>query len=163
MSQLTKAQLKVYAAEDEVLSRFPASPVARLIFSRFDDPALACEAYILHVLNQPWFKDHFSAPGPLQVKAWKGYANGSGCQPDSSMRKGSIIRIDRKQCANPRAMEKVCLHELAHHLTTKKDDTRMHGHHHAWRVNYVFLVRQMIGWRAARYLSRYFKPFDRFQ
>jgi hypothetical protein len=62
--------------------------------------------------------------------------------------------------ANQRVLEWVCLHELAHLVTVPRatDEARKtNNHDHPWRMNYLLLVRKMLGRRAAKYLRDAFE------
>jgi putative metallohydrolase (TIGR04338 family) len=149
MSYITRAQQAIYDTEELALTRFPPSRAARTRFELSPDSRSACEAYIYSVMMYPWFKDAFPVCKPLIVTTTR-RGNRSYCS------NGKIVLLEEQVCGGIAEAERTCLHELAHHVTTKPGDDKTHGHHHAWRVNYTLLVRNMIGWRAARYLRQGF-------
>ena len=124
-----------------------------------------CARYIAEVQSQPWYRRAFpgaaqSAPVAVTTSSGTSHARldgtGIGAAP-----------YDREQTAR---CERMLLHELAHVVAARRayrpgaeyaaerEETR--DHTHAWRVNYVTLVRHQLGYRAARYLRDSFKSHD---
>lgn len=77
---------------------------------------------------------------------------------------GANDRFDIGKC------EHACLHELAHIVTADYGPERelrepvqgrnsSRGHHHAWRVNFVFIVGNALGRPAAHRLRREFNAW----
>jgi hypothetical protein len=142
----TKNQRAVYAAE-ETLSRFPPSQTARELLG-YPRSHHQCAEYLHHVMGLAWF----SAAFPNARLLW--VAGGQGHSYCSESRHGIKISTDHR--VSTATAERTCLHELAHLVTGKECDDKSHGHHRAWRVHYAFLVKQMLGYRAERYLKKAF-------
>ena len=100
-----------------------------------------------------WIKVAFPAhTDPVTVAGGRG-----GSRADAGqhwVRIGTNDRLDVGSC------EQACLHELAHIVTPDygparelrepahgRDSTK--GHHHAWRANFVLIVRKVLGKQAA--------------
>ncbi len=112
-----------------------------------------CASYIVAVQQMDWFKAAFPAyTDPVTVVGGKG-----GSHADALQR---LIKIGTNNRYNVSACEQACLHELAHIVTPDygpgkelrepgrgRDSSK--GHHHAWRVNFVLIVRKMLGKQAA--------------
>jgi hypothetical protein len=100
-----------------------------------------------------WFTAAFPAyTGPVTVVGGKG-----GSHADAVQRR---IKIGANSRHNVSECEQACLHELAHIVTPDygpgrelrepargRDSSK--GHHHAWRVNFVLIVRKTLGKQAA--------------
>ena len=100
-----------------------------------------------------WFKAAFPAHAdPVTVVGGKG-----GSHADALQR---LIKIGTNNRYNVSECEQACLHELAHIVTPDygpgkelrepgrgRDSSK--GHYHAWRVNFVLIVRKMLGKQAA--------------
>lgn len=100
-----------------------------------------------------WFAAAFRAyTGPVTVVGGRGDSRADAEQ--RWIKIGTDNRHDVSKC------EQACLHELAHIVTPDygpahelrepalgRDSSK--GHHHAWRVNFVLIVRKTLGKRAA--------------
>jgi len=119
-----------------------------------------CTSYIRAVQQMDWFTAAFRAyTGPVTVVGGKG-----GSRADAVQRRikiGTDNRYSVSEC------EQACLHELAHIVTPDygpgeklrepvrgRDSSK--GHHHAWRVNFVLIVRKTLGKPAALLLRQEF-------
>lgn len=112
-----------------------------------------CASYIHAVQQMDWFKAAFPAyADPVTVVGGEG-----GSHADALQR---LIKIGTDNRYNVSECERACLHELAHIVTPDygpgkelrepghgRDSSK--GHHHAWRVNFVLIVRKMLGKQAA--------------
>jgi hypothetical protein len=122
-----------------------------------------CETYIHAVQQMGWFVAAFPAHGgPVTVVGGKGGSNADAAE--RRIKIGTNNRYDVREC------EHSCLHELAHIVTPDygpgserrepaggRDSSK--GHHHAWRVNFVLIVRQTLGKQAAMLLRREFNQW----
>jgi hypothetical protein len=100
-----------------------------------------------------WFKAAFLAyTDPVTVVGGKGGSNADALQ--RRIKIGTNNRYNVSEC------EQACLHELAHIVTPDygpgkelrepghgRDSSK--GHHHAWRANFVLIVRMTLGKQAA--------------
>lgn len=123
-------------------------------------PLECCAAYLHAVQQQAWFTAAF--PGhsrPLTVIGGRGVSSA-----DSEL---WTVKIGDDDRASSRDCELACLHELAHIVTADRgpgDELRepvagsesSRGHHHAWRANFVLVVRMVLGSQAASRLRREF-------
>lgn len=112
-----------------------------------------CASYIDAVQQMDWFKAAF--PGhtdPVTVVGGKGGSHADALQ--LRIKIGANNRYDVGEC------EQACLHELAHIVSPdygpggELREPRLgrgssKGHHHAWRVNFVLIVRKVLGKQAA--------------
>lgn len=112
-----------------------------------------CASYIHAVQQMGWFKAAFPAyTDPVTVVGGKGGSHGDALQ--------RRIKIGVNNRYNVSECEQACLHELAHIVTPDygpgkelrepgrgRDSSK--GHHHAWRANFVLIVRKMLGKQAA--------------
>jgi len=112
-----------------------------------------CASYIHAVQQRDWFAAAFlSCTGPVTVVGGKG-----GSHADAVQRR---IKIGANSRYNVSECEQACLHELAHIVTPDygpgkelrepargRDSSK--GHHHAWRVNFVLIMRKTLGKQAA--------------
>jgi hypothetical protein len=112
-----------------------------------------CAVYIRAVQHMDWFTAAFPAyTGPVTVVGGKG-----GSHADAVQRR---IKIGANSRDSVSECEQACLHELAHIVTPDygpgqelrepargRDSSK--GHHHAWRVNFVLIVRKALGKQAA--------------
>ena len=108
-----------------------------------------CASYIHAVQQMDWFTAAFPAyTGPVTVLGGKG-----GSHANSGQRR---IKIGTDNRYNVSECEQACLHELAHIVTPDygpgkelREPVRgkysSKGHHHAWRVNFVLIVRKILG------------------
>jgi len=85
----------------------------------------------------------------------------AGCRGNSSAgRLNRTIKIGTEHREKTARCEWDCLHEIAHIVTPprKTEEAGKTNHHdHPWRMNYILLVRKMLGYRAARYLRQAFE------
>jgi hypothetical protein len=110
-----------------------------------------------------WFTATFLAyTGPVTVVGGKG-----GSHADAVQRR---IKIGANNRYNVSECEQACLHELAHIVTPDygpgeerrepalgRDSSK--GHHHAWRVNFLLIVRKTLGKQAALLLRHEFNQW----
>jgi hypothetical protein len=143
----------------------PISGLAREVLIKNDGTIdyQHCASYI-HVIQQmDWFAAAFRAyTGPVTVVGGKG-----GSRADAAQRR---IKIGADSRHNVSECEQACLHELAHIVTPDYGPGRelrepahgrssSKGHHHAWRVNFVLIVRKTLGKRAALLLRYEFNQW----
>jgi hypothetical protein len=126
---------------------------------RFQD----CASYIHAVQQMDWFTAAFRAyTGPVTVVGGKGGSNADAVQ--------RRIKIGTNNRYNVGECEQACLHELAHIVTPDYGPDRERrepvrgrdsskGHHHAWRVNFVLIVRKTLGKQAALLLRYEFNQW----
>ena len=122
-----------------------------------------CARYIRAVQQMSWFTAAFSAyTGPVTVVGGKGRSHADAVR--RRIKIGTDNRYNVSEC------EQACLHELAHIVTPDygpgkelrepargKDSSK--GHHHAWRVNFVLIVRKTLGKQAALLLRHEFNQW----
>jgi hypothetical protein len=133
----------------------PVSKLARAVLIQ-DDGIINyrhCARYIHGVQRMDWFAAAFPAyTGPVTVVGGKG-----GSRADAVQRQ---IKIGANSRCNVSECEQACLHELAHIVTPDygpgkelREPVRgrgsSKGHHHAWRVNFILIVRKTLGKQAA--------------
>jgi len=122
-----------------------------------------CASYIHAVQQMDWFTAAFRTyTGPVTVVGGKGGSNADAVQ--------RRIKIGTNNRYNVGECEQACLHELAHIVTpdygpdrerrepVRGRDSRK-GHHHAWRVNFVLIVRKTLGKQAALLLRYEFNQW----
>ena len=143
----------------------PVSELARAVLI-FDDGVINhqhCARYIQAVQQMDWFTAAFPAyTGPVTVVGGKG-----GSRADAVQR---WIKIGTDNRSDVGGCEQACLHELAHIVTPDcgpgkelrepargRDSSK--GHHHAWRVNFVLIVRKTLGKQAALLLRHEFNQW----
>lgn len=119
-----------------------------------------CARYIHAVQQADWFAAAFGAYAvPVTVAGGRGRSHA-----DAAQRRIKIGTSDRREVG---ACEQACLHELAHIVTPDFGPGRERrepasgrasskGHHHAWRANFVLIVRQTLGRQAALVLRHEF-------
>lgn len=115
-----------------------------------------CARYIRAIQQMSWFTAAFpGGTGPVTVVGGNGVSHA-----DAVLRRikiGTNSRRDVSEC------EQACLHEVAHIVTPDYGPGRelrepargrasSKGHHHAWRVNFVLIVRKTLGKQAAQRL-----------
>ena len=122
-----------------------------------------CASYIHAVQQMDWFTAAFHAyTGPVTVVGGKGGSNADAVQ--------RRIKIGTNNRYNVGECEQACLHELAHIVTPDYGPDRERrepvrgrdsskGHHHAWRVNFVLIVRKTLGKQAALLLRYEFNQW----
>jgi hypothetical protein len=122
-----------------------------------------CAIYVLAVQRMDWFKAAFPAhTDPVTVVGGMG-----GSHADALQRR---IKIGTNNRSNISECEQACLHELAHIVSPDygpgkelreprlgRDSSK--GHHHAWRVNFVLIVRKTLGKQAAARLRYEFNQW----
>jgi hypothetical protein len=108
-----------------------------------------CAAYIHALQRSDWHAVAFTGyTGPATVAGGKGRSSADAVR--GSIKIGSTDRRSVREC------EHACLHELAHIVTPDRGPDRQQresargregskGHHHAWRVNFVLIVRKTLG------------------
>jgi hypothetical protein len=125
--------------------------------------AAQCATFILAIQTADWFTAAFTGHTlPIQIVGGCGIS-----YADSSRHLVGIGDMDRHEA---RTCELACLHELAHvvtqdtrpkqpltEVTSSEGESR--GHHHAWRANFVFIVRMTIGKSAASRLRHEFNEW----
>ena len=151
-SEESSAQRAVYDAERA--AGLPRSDLGRELLDLDAGvvPADRCAIYLRTVQRQSWFLAAFAGhSGPVVV------IGGDGTSYADPQRK--LIKIGSDDRADPEGCERACLHELAHIVTADvgsdginreavgRESSR--GHHHAWRANFVLIVRMMLGGQAA--------------
>jgi len=119
-----------------------------------------CATYVHAIQQMEWFTAAFPAyTDPVIVVGGSG-----GSRADASQRRvkiGTNDRLDVSKC------EQACLHELAHIVTPDygpgnelrepgRGRGSSRGHHHAWRANFILIVRKMLGKQAALRLRHEF-------
>jgi hypothetical protein len=150
---VTKLQQAAYNAQRA--AGLPVSTLAEAILI-VDDGNINyrhCATYIGAVQQLDWFEAAFSIhSGPVIVAGGRGVSHA-----DAGQRRIKIGTNDRLSVAG---CEQACLHELAHIVSpdygqgSELREPRLgressKGHHHAWRVNFVLIVRKMLGNQAA--------------
>ena len=122
-----------------------------------------CASYIHAVQRMDWFMAAFRAyTGPVTVVGGTG-----GSRADADQRR---IKIGANNRYNISECEQACLHELAHIVTPDygpgkelrepaRGRNSSKGHHHAWRVNFVLIVRKTLGKQAALLLRYEFNQW----
>lgn len=123
-----------------------------------------CRAYIEAVRASSWFAAAFprQTTKPLTVVGGRGTS--------SADRDMGLIKIGTEDRHSLHRCEQACLHELAHILTPDRGpdgtlrespdgDQSSRGHHHAWRANFVFIVRMTLGKQAGARLRHEFRQW----
>lgn len=157
---MTKLQETAYNAQ--MAAGLPTSPLARDVLSpvHHEIDSRQCATYIHAVQQMAWFKAAF--PGytdPVTVVGGMGISRADADQ--RWVRIGVDDRTSVSKC------EQACLHELAHIVTPDcgpenepREPARgrgsSKGHHHAWRANFILIVRKMLGSQAAQRLRHEF-------
>ncbi len=112
-----------------------------------------CAAYIHALQRSDWYAAAFTGyTGPVTVAGGKGRSSADAAR--GSIKIGSTDRHSVREC------EHACPHELTHIVTPDRGPDRQlrepargressKGHHHAWRVNFVLIVRKTLGNQAA--------------
>ena len=149
----------------QLAAGLPVSLLARAVLIK-DDGIINyrhCARYIHAVQQMDWFTAAFVAyTGPVTVVGGKG-----GSRADADERR---IKIGANNRHNVGECEQACLHELAHIVTPdygpgqeRREPVRgrdsSKGHHHAWRVNFVLIVRKTLGKQAALLLRHEFNQW----
>ena len=122
-----------------------------------------CARFLAAVRQMSWFKAAFPAySDPLTEVGGKGVSHADALQ--RRIKIGTNSRYNVGEC------EQACLHELAHIVTPDygpgrelrepgrgRDSSK--GHHHAWRANFILIVRKMLGKQAALRLRSEFNQW----
>lgn len=160
---MTRLQEAAYSAQ--LAAGLPVSELARSVLtqdSRIIDYR-QCAAYIHAVQQMEWFKAAFLAyTDPVTVVGGAG-----GSRADAGRRWVKIGTEDRFSISK---CEQACLHELAHIVTPDhgpgkelrepaRGSDSSKGHHHAWRANFVLIVRKTLGKLAALQLRHEFSQW----
>jgi hypothetical protein len=157
--------LQEAAYNAQLAAGLPVSMLAHAVLIK-DDRIINyrhCARYIHAVQRMDWFTAAFLAyTGPVTVVGGKG-----GSHADAVERR---IKIGANNRYNVSECEQACLHELAHIVTPDygpgeerrepalgRDSSK--GHHHAWRVNFVLIVRKTLGKQAALLLRHEFNQW----
>jgi putative metallohydrolase (TIGR04338 family) len=143
----------------------PISKLAGSVLIKNDDMIdhQHCANYIHAVQQMDWFKAAFPThTDPVTVVGGKG-----GSRADAFQRR---IKVGANNRYNVSECEQACLHELAHIVSSDygpskelreprvgKDSSK--GHHHAWRVNFILIVRKILGKQAAQRLRYEFNQW----
>lgn len=162
-SKLTKLQKAAYDAQ--LAAGLPISKLATETLIKGDGiiDLQHCARYIHAVQQMDWFKAAFPAHAdPVTVVGGKGVSHADSRQ--HLIKVGTNDRHSVSQC------EQACLHELAHVVSPDcgpggelreprlgRDSSK--GHHHAWRVNFVLIVRKTLGKQAALRLRQEFNQW----
>jgi hypothetical protein len=159
----TKLQQAVYDAQ--LAAALPISELAGAVLIK-DDGIIGskhCASYIHAVQQMDWFKTAFTGhTGPVTVVGGRG-----GSRAEALQRR---IKIGTDNRYNVSECEQACLHELAHIVSPDRGpDNELReprlggesskGHHHAWRVNFVLIVRKILGKQAALQLRYEFNQW----
>jgi len=159
----TRLQAAAYNAQ--LAAGLPVSKLASAALIT-DDGVIGhqqCATYIHAVQQTEWFKAAFPAhTDPVTVVGGRG-----GSRADALQRR---IKIGTDNRYNVSECEQACLHELAHIVSSDygpatelreprigRDSSK--GHHHAWRVNFILIVRKTLGKQAARDLRHEFNQW----
>jgi hypothetical protein len=160
---MTRLQQAAYSAQRA--AGLPVSDAALEILAHGDGLIAyqRCAAYIGVVQQAGWFAVAFPAhSGPVTVAGGKGVS-----RADAALR---LIRIGADDRHSAGDCEQACLHELAHIVTSdygpggerREPGLGRHsskGHHHAWRVNFILIVRKTLGSQPATRLRHEFSQW----
>jgi len=159
----TKLQEAAY--NSQLAAALPHSELAHTLYIQPDGLVgiRQCGAYILTIQHMDWFKAAFTGhAAPVIVVGGRGSSHADATQ--RRVKIGTNDRRDARQC------EHACLHELAHVVTPDYGPSRelrepvqgrgsSRGHHHAWRANFVLIVRMTLGRQAALRLRHEFNQW----
>ena len=150
---MTRLQEAAYSAQ--LAAGLPISKLAEAVLIKHDGVIdhQHCARYIHTVQQMDWFTAAFPAhTEPVTVVGGKGGSHADALQ--CRIKIGTNSRYHVHEC------EQACLHELAHIVSADygpgevlreprlgRDSSK--GHHHAWRVNFVLIVRKVLGRQAA--------------
>ncbi|WP_027341376.1 hypothetical protein [Hamadaea tsunoensis] len=160
---MTRLQQAAYDAQ--LAAGLPISPLATAILA-LDARLITvehCASYIDTIQQMPWFRAAFPAHSVLLH-----IIGGRGISHADARR--SQIKVGATDRQSPARCEHACLHELAHIVSSDYADDGVlrepklgrassKGHHEAWRVNFVFIVRMVLGGQAAARLRREFNQW----
>lgn len=122
-----------------------------------------CATYLHAIQQTVWFRAAFAAHAdPVTVVGGRGVSRADPVLRQVKIGMGD--RLDAGKC------EAACLHELAHIVTAEQgpgNELReplrgpgsSRGHHHAWRANFVLIVRKTLGNQAAVQLRHEFNQW----
>jgi hypothetical protein len=122
-----------------------------------------CASYIHAIQQADWFTSAFPAHAVLlTVAGGKGVSHADAGQRRITI--GANSRHSVGEC------EQACLHELAHIVTSdygpggERREPALgrgssKGHHHAWRVNFILIVRKTLGKHPALRLRHEFSQW----
>jgi hypothetical protein len=160
---MTRLQEAAYNAQ--LAAALPVSDLAETVLVIHDGiiNRQHCAIYVLAVQRMDWFRAAFPAhAAPVTVVGGQG-----GSHADAVQRR---IKIGTNNRFNVSECEQACLHELAHIVSADygpgkelreprlgRDSSK--GHHHAWRVNFVLIVRKTLGKQAAARLRYEFNQW----
>ena len=160
---MTKLQQAAYDAQ--LAAALPVSELASAVLISVDGPIglQNCATYILAVQEMDWFTAAFpSHLAPVAIRGGRGGSNADA--PRRRIKIGTNNRFSIGEC------EQACLHELAHIVSPDygpgkelreprlgRDSSK--GHHHAWRANFVLIVRKVLGRQAAARLRSEFNQW----
>ena len=159
---------EIYAGEDRVGAMFRPSVAAWWYLSflaawrhlRLRTVNRDATAYISHVMRQQWFTTAFLGTEPVTVQFGPGP---SWCAP----KQDRVIHLGTSSRRTLQATEWDLLHELAHLLPPAlsqspailpEDDETRQRHGETWTANYILLVQNMVGNRAATCLAAAIRP-----
>jgi hypothetical protein len=160
---VTKLQEAAYNAQRA--AGLPVSALAEAVLI-LDDGKIDyrhCATYILAVQQMDWFGTAFSShAGPVTLAGGRGRSHA-----DALQRRIKIGTNDRRSVGE---CEQACLHELAHIVSpdhgqgSELREPRLgrgssKGHHHAWRVNFILIIRRTLGKQAAVRLRNEFNEW----
>jgi hypothetical protein len=160
---MTKLQEAAYNAQ--LAAGLPISKLAGAVLIMDDDiiDHQHCASYVYAVQQMDWFKAAFPAhTDSVTVVGGRGGSHANALQ--------RRIKIGTNNRYNVSDCEQTCLHELAHIVSLDygpskelreprlgRDSSK--GHHHAWRVNFVLIVRKTLGKQAAQRLRYEFNQW----
>lgn len=160
---MTRLQEAAYNAQ--FAAALPVSKLAETVLV-IDDGRISrrdCAIYVLAVQRMDWFKAAFPAhASPVSVVGGKGRSHADALQ--RRIKIGTNNRFNVGEC------EQACLHELAHIVSPdygpgmelrepRLGPDSSKGHHHAWRANFVLIVRKVLGKQAAARLRSEFNQW----
>lgn len=160
---MTKLQQAAYNAQ--LAAGLPVSELASTMLILVDGRISHhnCSTYVLAVQEMDWFRAAFPSHAvPIAISGGRGRSNADALL--RRIRIGTNNRFDVGEC------EQACLHELAHivspdyGLGKELREPRLgrgssKGHHHAWRANFVLIVRMVLGKPAALRLRHEFNQW----
>jgi hypothetical protein len=160
---MTKLQEAAYNAQ--LAAGLPISELGAAVLIK-EDGIIAhrhCANYILAVQQMDWFRAAFPThTNPITVVGGQGRSHADAVQ--RRIKIGMNNRYDISAC------EQACLHELAHIVSpdygpgSEPREPRLgrassKGHHHAWRVNFILIVKMSLGKHAAQRLRYEFNQW----
>jgi hypothetical protein len=160
---VTKLQQDAYNAQ--LAAGLPVSELARelLVESGGAVGVSGCGRYIHALQREEWFIAAFPAHAvPVAVVGGRGRSRADADELRITV--GARDRQDVSRC------EHACLHEVSHIVTGDYESGGARrepelgrysskGHHHAWRVNFVLIVRMTLGRPAAGRLRHEFNQW----